>query len=115
MRILAVCFAILTFGRTAVASDVQVGDHVLTISGGIACSEWTSFEALRNSDPQMQKGKLPAGCRMVVTPPPPLFIVDAVKESADAVCVRPDNWPPPCFWFSLGKVRTLLAAGQIKI
>jgi hypothetical protein len=93
----------------------QLGDHVLTISGGIACSEWTSFEALRNSDPQTLNGKLPAGCLIVVTPPPPLFIVDAVKESADAVCIRPEHSSPPCFWFSLGKVRTPLPVGQSKV
>ncbi len=113
MRILASCFAILALGGPAVASDVQPGDHVWAIYDGIACSDWTSFEAFRDSDPKTQN-KLPGAC-LVVHGDPTQFIADAVKESAAAVCIRGDKSPPPCFWFSLGKVIARLSAGQQRV
>ncbi|WP_454627467.1 hypothetical protein [Bradyrhizobium cenepequi] len=41
MRILAACC--LALGPTALASDVQLGDHVMTISDGIGCSDLDVF------------------------------------------------------------------------
>jgi hypothetical protein len=114
MRILASCFAILALGGRAVASDVQPNDHVMAIYDGIACSDWTSFEAFQNSDLKTLN-KLPGGCLVVHGAPPTLFIADAVKESAAAVCIRREYSPPPCFWFSLGKVIARLRAGQRRI
>jgi hypothetical protein len=115
MRILAVCLAILAFSRTAVAMDVQPGDHVITVSEGIACVDWSTFERFRDADPRTPKAKFPAGCVHVITPPPPIFIVDAVKEDAAAICVRGSISPPPCYWFSFDKVRTMLSVGQSKV
>jgi hypothetical protein len=111
MRILASCFVILALGGPAVASDVQPGDHIAVIHDGIACSDWTSFEAFQDSDPKTLN-KLPGGCLVVHGAPPTLFVADAVKESDAAVCIRLEHSPPPCFWFSLGKVIARLSAGQ---
>jgi len=113
MRIPASCFAILALGCPAVASDVRPGDHLAAIYDGIACSDWTSFEACQNSDSKTLN-KLPGGC-VVVHGDPTFFIVDAVKESAAAVCIRLEHSPPPCLWFSLGKVIARLPAGQQRI
>jgi hypothetical protein len=118
MGILAACCAILALGRTALASDVQLGDHVMAISDGIGCSDWTSFEAilsLDNSDLRALKGKLPSGCLVIHGAPPTLWIVDAMNDSTEAVCIRHDNFAPPCFWFSLRKVRAMLSAGQRRV
>lgn len=115
MRILAGCLAILALSRTAVALDVQPGDHVLTISEGIACVDWSSFELFRDADPKELKGKFPAGCLHVLTPPPPIFIVDAVRDDAAAICIRGDHRPPPCYWFSVNKVSPMLSLGQSRV
>jgi hypothetical protein len=113
MRNSASFFAILALGGPAVASDVQLGDHIAAIHDGIACSDWTSFEAFQNSDPKTLN-KLPDGC-LVVHGDPTFFVVDAMKESAAAVCIRLEHSPPPCLWFSLGKVIARLPAGQQRI
>jgi hypothetical protein len=115
MRILVACLAILALGRAAVAADVQLGDHVIAVYDGIGCSDWTSFEALHNTDPRTLKDKLPRGCLIVHGSPPALLVVDAVKEGAAAICVRGDASSAPCVWFSLDKVRTLLSAGQRRL
>jgi hypothetical protein len=59
--------------------------------------------------------KLSEGCLVVHGAPPTLWIADAVKESEAAVCIRLDVSPPPCLWFSLGKVRARLSTGQRRI
>ena len=81
MRIPASCFAILALGCPAVASDVRPSDHLAAIYDGIACSDWTSFEASQDIDPKVPN-KLPGGCLVVHGAPPALFIVDAVKAYA---------------------------------
>ena len=113
MRILIASFLILALSRAAFALDIQVGDRVIAVYDGIGCSDETSFEALRGTDPRTLKTKLPAGCLIVAGAPPTMLIVDAVKEGAAATCVRVVTVSStPCFWFSLEKVRTLLSAGQ---
>jgi len=102
MRILAACFVILALSRTALASDVQVGDHVLAIYDGIGCSDWTSFESFvapDKGDPRRLKGELPAGCQIIHGAPPTPLAVDAVDHSAEAVCIRLDKDPPPASGF----------------
>lgn len=118
MRILASCFAILAVGGPAVASDVQPGDHVAAIYDGIACSDWASFEALRvvDSDLKTLKEKLPNGCLIVHGAPPTRWVVDAVADNSEAICIRREkSSPPPCLWFSLRKVTTILSNGQRKV
>jgi hypothetical protein len=117
MRFLATCLALLTLGDAALASDVKPGDTVMAISDGIGCYNWDSYKgvlAIDNNDIPTLKGDLPEECLRVNAPMP--FLVDSVNESSDAVCVRLGSWsPPPCFWFSLRKVRTMLSAGQSRV
>ena len=62
-------------------------DNALKIAGEEAVHFHTSLSGV---------ARLPGGC-LVVHGDPTLFIADAVKESAAAVCIRRDKSPPPCF------------------
>jgi len=110
---LAAIFAILV-GRAVFASDVQPNDFVFAMEDGVACSDWTSFQAFRETNPRALKVKLPADCLIIYGDPVRLF-VDSVENNAAAVCVRPYAYSGPCLWFSLGKVKAQLSPGQRRV
>jgi len=114
MRIVAYHLLVLALFCPANASDVQQGDSVVGMRDGIACSDLTSFEAFRDTDPKSLKSKLPGKCLVIHAPT--LFIADGVKQSAGAVCIRLDDKASRfCFWFSLDKVIARLPAGQRRL
>ena len=114
MRISAYCLLALALCCPASASDVQRGDSVVAMHDGIACSDLTSFESFRDTDPKSLKSKLPGKCLVIHAPT--LFIADDVKQSNGAVCIRlDDRVSQTCFWFSLDKVIARLPAGQRRL
>ena len=114
MRIAVACFIILVFSRAGIASDVQPNDYVFAMQDGIACADWSSFEAFRDADPRRLKVKLPADCLIIAAPPPVRMFVETVKEAASVICAKPYGHSQ-CLWFPIGKVQTQLAAGQQRI
>jgi hypothetical protein len=115
MRILVACLAILAFSHPAVAIDVRPGDRAAAVHDGIGCSEWSSFEAFRDTDPRNLKSRLPLECRIVHGAPSTLLVVDAVKKDAGAICAHVNGLSERCSWFPLDKVVTGLSPGQQRI
>ena len=113
MRILVACLAILAFSHPAVAIDVQPGDRAAVVHDGIGCSEWSAFEAFRDTDPRNLKSRLPLECLIVHGAT--LLVVDVVKQDAGAICAHVNGLSERCFWFPLDKVVMGLSPGQQRI
>jgi hypothetical protein len=112
MRLSAACLVIFGLTGSAIASDVQRGDAVVTLADGIGCYDRGAYENVRGHDVRsFQKGEFPKGCLVVHAPA--ILIVETVNSESNALCARvPDLSFPKCFWFSIENVRAMLRVDQ---